>query len=291
MVTKTTAWGVISFWSLSESCDRRVLNEGWSALGLNKYVPDAPNDFAVLKRALEQVYPKAGTIPRQLRTKTGFFLLDETRGVDANQYGGTTTVKLRPGTNGLDFANTDGSEFVYDDRAMEVVSRFREGQGRLSAAQLAKAMTAVLTQEYHAVALRPSGGIYWMSGHHNDNWRAAAEVVERACPGSSVYFVENGADTDSVRAVRDAVIHSVEVQSRQMVKEMEEGDLGERALRTKMTEISRLADQVVEYEAILAESLEPLRARLEELRQAHGTAQLLASVGGTASTQKEYSYA
>lgn len=265
--------GAVVFWSLGEFSDREQLKQGFESLGRGALTPEVRTQAACLRDALADLFQERdGLLIRPLAKKNGFAVIAEERGEDTNSLTHVVTAKIE-GDNAISLSpfNQDQAERLKTsyDRYMGMV------RPAALAGSLIKAMGTLGGQR-----LRPGGGVYWLPGERVDEWSSICAVVEAAaCNGtkSAIYRIEHDFNSESVRAVRDAVIEEVQAASARLKKEIMSGDLGERALETRQYQAEELRRKVELYESILNVGLESCRAVIEEAANAEAAAVILQS--------------
>jgi len=136
------------------------------------------------------------------------------------------------------------------------------------ASKLGMALTS-LVYKLGGVALRKSGGVYWLPRDAMPTWRSMARAVVRASGGRNVvYVIKHRMDEGAMRAVRDAVVEDVGREVEGIYEQVVSGGLGEKALRKRVERAACLAKQVENYERYIHSSLDSLRGSLAKLETA-----------------------
>jgi hypothetical protein len=281
MVIKTNLTGCVTFWTLCESFNHDRLKAGWEALGLAEFVPAEREPLAYLREALNETAANSHILVRPLKSKTGFTVVRESRGDEDNSF--QTLFNARFLENG-----TWPIFSVTNDETLAVEEAYRKRLGRLTNQQVAGALVKLM---YHfgGTRLRPTGGVYWLSGDKVGAWKGATEALSLAAEGGSAltYFVEHELDADSIVAVRDAIIHEVANETRRIQEEIHSGELGEKGLMARKNEAAELKKKVLNYESILGVTLDALKKGLDSVDQSQAVAALLASAVATSFDQSE----
>lgn len=275
VIKRSLTSGCVTFWSLSEHTDVARLKAGWEALGLGAFVPEPRSPVACLKEALEETFGGSEVLIRSLAARNGFVVVKEQRGADDNAYETLFTAKVLDGKSEPMFTN-----FTEDTTA--VLAAFRRHNGRLTNQQVGSALVKLMLH-FGGARLRPTGGVYWLSGDRVEDWRAATDVLTAAADGgqSKSYFVEHELDADSIVAVRDALVTEVTNETRRIQQEIQSGELGGRALETRKNEAAALRQKVEAYEGILSVTLDSLKQGLDRIALSQGLAALMLSAIAT----------
>src|SRR5262249_39008919 len=159
----------------------------------------------------------------------------------------------------------------FNGRASGIVDSFNRHLGLLRAAQVSASLVRIL-DSLGATRLRPSGAVYWLPEYHLDRWQRVAEVVEKAglSKPNSVYVIRHQMDADAMRAVRDAIVAEVGTEAARIKREVQSGELGERALEHRQQHAAELQQKIAMYEDLLGIGLELLHATVDEADQAAG---------------------
>lgn len=242
--------GSVLFWTLSKDSVRQSIIDGWNAVGpeWGKLAPKERTPEACLRDALDDRFPKA--LIRPLEKKDGFAVLQEVRYRDDVQTACTHAVAFT--TNG----DIDIRRGFTSQLELELTEAYKRQRSILKPSQVASSLVAILAH-LNAVVLRPTGGVYWLPDSSLGIWQQLADVVQVAGVGgrNAVYRITHTFDAESVRAVRDAVLAEADREAAEIIKEVDSGELGERALRARADQADRLKEKVQEYERILNESL------------------------------------
>lgn len=264
--------GSVAFWSLAEKTDRDQLQSGLQTIGLEKLMPPKRPNPAILRDALQQSCGGPRTLIRPLGDRLGFAVVDELRGESSNGYQERFTVKAR------DLSGRMGTEFNgnYSADYNKVQLACAEWHGIASADQVANVLVKAVSL-MNGIALRPSGAIYWIPGAAVQQWTALGKVIETAGIGSKVYRISHDFDDEAVKAVRDAIIHEVESETKRIESDILSGELGTRALESRDAEAQAMRDKVLVYQSLLSSGLGKLTEQLDALEQSIATATMMAA--------------
>lgn len=267
--------GAVIFHTLGEWTDRAHLKDGLDAIGLGDFAPEPRTNASALKDALNDVFSASMYLVRPLETKDGFTVVKETRGI--GHVGNTYQTELSAAIN-------DQSQISFhptDSRAHAIVEKYNTHLGLVRGTQVSSSLVSILAS-LGGTRLRPTGAIYWLADSQLGRWEEVVKVVEGAgvvgagCR-NACYILRHDFDADSVRAVRDAIVADVTAEAARINKEIESGNLGERALAHRQEEAVSLQEKVREYEALLGVGLASLHEQLEEAGAAACRAKILSS--------------
>ncbi len=106
-------------------------------------------------------------------------------------------------------------------------------------------------------ALREAGGVYWIPDEGVAVWERVISAFQEAGQ-SKVYLMRTVMDSQTVRAVSDAIVGEVLAASGMLADEIRSGQLGEVALETRKERAQSLHRRVSEYEQILGQTMQHL---------------------------------
>lgn len=243
------AGGAVIFWTLCERFNLARLRASWDAAGFGDKVPDPRPKVAVLKDALQEILGGPKTLVRPLKSRTGWTVVTEERGDDGNEYKTELVARVCPATETVLFNEEN-------DTTARVMGEYWNQLGKLQATQVTQGMVKVIGS-LGGIRLRPTGGVYWLPGDKVDRWDEAARAVEHAAEGQAVsYAISHELTPDAIKAVRDALVHEVQTESKRINDEILSGGLGERAVASRRAELASLQAKVKDYEAILGEAID-----------------------------------
>jgi hypothetical protein len=262
----------VLLWSLAEWSVQQQIKEGLLDLGLGKYVPEPRTPAAALKGALEELFALPSQLVRPIKSKDGFTVVEEFRGANANSYATLLTAKI---DKDLRITTTP-----YDQtQAEDLVKRFNTHMGLLGPAQVGGSLVAIL-KGMGATSLRPGGALYWLPEDKLDQWQGVCGVYQGAGKGrqNNLYVIRNVMDADAIRAVRDAIVNEVRSDAYRIEREVQSGELGEKALENRKEQAEELRRKIGVYEDILGIGLNQLTDAVNKADNAACVAALTLSV-------------
>lgn len=128
-----------------------------------------------------------------------------------------------------------------------------------------------------AIGLREGGGIYYVPPQRMPEWRAIVGALQEAAPSHHVYMVPTVRMTaDGARAILDSLTSEIESEVTRVFNEVVSGELGVRALDKRADDSKALLAKVAQYESVIGERLENLRAQVGALEVDVAAARLAA---------------
>ncbi len=253
--------GAVVWWRTSGGIDLAALDAAWGAAGLPiKLVPSAPRPSAALRRAVNE-HRGERRLVRPLASG-GFALVDENASGDDLQHEVTCRAKLVPPVG--DGAPTIAVEPPDHPIAPHLTASYAAHLGQIEQGDVSPWLVKVI-EHCQAVSLRDTGGIYFVPKAQLDTWRAMVAAIRTA--GQHTVFEMPALKSDeAVAALLDAVVREAEATASLMEQEVSGGDLGERALKTRVERAAALESKVTSYEGLLGTTLTEIHERCERLR-------------------------
>jgi len=262
--TNISVSGVVTYWRLSWT-DRNRLEQALTAIGLPELLPDQRQPTTILRNAMQQLYGGNGHLIRPLADGDGWEVVDERKGVQANDYGHILSARVQGETS----ASIEVSVTTTADQRDAIVTRYDELRDRLHADAVAAMLTRYVSGRCHGTSLRPAGGVYWVPEDQVAQWRRLVEAVEAAAvDANSVYLLRTAADEGMVTAVRDAITHELQSAAAEIGEDVKSTALGERALQGRVEASKKLSAKLTRYESLLGESLTSVRQSIATAKAA-----------------------
>jgi hypothetical protein len=257
-IKRTT--GTIALWETSSDFSLQKVIDAFAAIGYGKAAPNPRTSLAALKAGMQTLFGRA-TGQRLAPLGTGYAVLTEE--VDEVTKRVTTTQGL---TCWLEKNTSTGREVLClsDERQREDVEAARQQAAtEVDGATVSNALVGAC-ESLGGVAMRSSGGVYWMPESATGRWETLAKGIEAASAGSRArcYSVRTSGDPESVRAIADAFTREADALVTAVEAEVADGASGKVALAraAKMADLFALAEQ---YEQTLGTALAAVKARVE----------------------------
>lgn len=256
------ASGAFVFWTCATWSNQAKLAEGMQAIGMGGFAPKPMAREVALREALEVVMDGKGRMVRPLAEANGFCVIEEEKGTDANNYVQVLMAKI------------DGPRITLkpfdQDQANKIADAFKAHLGYVPGHQVGHALVSIV-KRFSGIAIRQTGGLYWLPIKHAEAWRKIADAVEMASAigQSKVYLATMAVNADSIRVVRDAIKREILAESERILTDLK-GDLGQKAIDGRLRYVKDLEAKVTEYEGIVGESLGDLREALGKCSHAVG---------------------
>lgn len=274
--------GAVVFWTGGPT-SRQILEARLAQLDLQDFTPLPRTEAQALKIALgdyadEQKQslrrarkgtakdPNGGKVkrdklvqPHRNQKQNGFEVVDVARGDAANDYVTDFSAKVVDGVVQISrgYAERTSLQEKYD---LAKVTLGGNAIGR----SLVDIMASL-----KGTALREAGGVYWIPDEGVPTWARVIAAFQDA-GRNKVYAMRTVMDSQTVRAVSDAIVGEVLAASGSLADEIRTGQLGEQALDSRRQRAKSLHARVSEYEQILGQTM-------QHLHQVIGIAELAAA--------------
>ena len=263
--------GAIVYWSLSGAVQHDALEREWRAAGFTVItVVDPPNPQTACLRAInEERNERSRRLRRPLEGHKGHALVDE----DANdrdlEYQVVTTVEVD--AVGRIVVETDDPVLKARIEAAYERHLFSE----LSTSDVSGWIVGRLLPRVDAVALRSTGGFYFIPQTYLALWRRMASAL-RECSNHAFYEVPAMHTEEAIDAILASVTSEASSLAERMWNDIAKGDCGGRALETRAADADAMHSKVERYEKLLGLALPDLQASLTNLKANLGAAALKA---------------
>lgn len=251
------AAGAVVWWRLQNAIDFERLENDWAAAGHSPdLLPARTTPNAALKRAMKSLSTQR-RLARPLAGHEGYALVDERAGSDDVDYHTLCTAKIDAGGNSL-------SVEPYDfEHAAALQERYDCGLAEIPTHKIGSWISD-LVHHCRAVALRSTGGIYFIPRDHVAQLRAWADTLMGA--SDCVVFEMPALKSDeAVAAILDAVSRECDEELDAIHEEIA-GDLGKSALKTREKRCETLREKLGAYAGILGPALDAINTKLDDTK-------------------------
>jgi hypothetical protein len=233
-----------------------ALRQAWEAGGLDeRYLLMLPSPRVALQRAVESLRERRQLI-RQVQGGWAFVREREVGGqLDYEQVGAVRFDSLH--------------NLVFDSETSDKTRSYVEGQFRSNLSVWSHGdIGSWITDQavrLHGVALRPTGGVWFVPRDSAEEWRRIAAAL-RAASAHVIYEIPALPTKGAVEAILDAVSREAADEAQKIEEELAGGELGVRAMETRTACAEAMERKLAKYEELLGRSLSDLTGRLETIR-------------------------
>lgn len=253
--------GAIVYWTLSGPVEYGKLVEAWTAAGFAAGdVVEPPNPQTACLRALnEERSERSRRLRRPLEGRRGHALVDESAQDRELEY----EVRCRADVDALGRIRVETADAELQARVEAAYRRHLFSE--LSTCDVSGWLAGKLLARVDAVALRPTGGFYFVPREGVATWRALIGVI-KACSNHAFYEVPAMHTEEAIDAILAAVTAEARSEADGMWEELASGKLGERALEARAERAARCREKVERYERLLGIGIGGLCEQLTKLR-------------------------
>jgi len=256
----TTTTGVVALWETSSDFSLQRVADAFASVGQGKAAPRKRTPLAALKAAMHALAGKA-TGRRVAPMGDGYALLVEHVDVAAKRVetsqGLTAWLETSPYSTALVLAANDPAALP------ELSASWAAEKEKVDGASVSECLVAACAG-LGGIALRRSGGVYWLPASAADDWRRLAKGVEAASAGGTArcYAVSTGGDPESVRAIAESFVREADALVAESAAELDAGNVSGRVATARAARLADLVAQAEQYEKTLATSLADVKARV-----------------------------
>lgn len=252
--------GAVTWWRLSGDVVYAELERVWVEAGFAaEDLPSPTSDSVALRRAVDHFRDNQTMV--RAHPDGGFAVVDEYVDDDTGdlEYEVRFHVWIDYEDRTLSFDRT-----VADELADQVLDAFEKYRGRLASNDLSSWMVR-RAKALNAVALRDTGGIYFIPEPAAPTWSAFADVVSKVS-ASRVYELPALKTDRAVEALLEAVVAEAAEETRKLEEALDSADEHtQRGLKGKASRCKAIADKLRLYEELLGVRATDVGQRLVEL--------------------------
>lgn len=283
--------GCLTYWSLSGGLDPLDLAVTWAEAGLPaERLPELPAPTTALRRAVNHVATGRRVLVRPLEEKGSHAIVLE-RSTKVEKEGEVDAEAATPEIKQslahevvarvkLDVANRVVLDPPTSPYGPEIRASFERTSGECSASEIG----GWLVDEVAAldgVALRETGGFYYLPPGSVAEWARISEAVKRVS-GHRIFTIPALRSKDAVEAVLAAIEAEATAEASKLSDEIDahlsgEAALGERALATRSERCEKVSKKLARYEELLGAHSEKLRERLDAIAEQLALASMAAT--------------
>lgn len=264
--TEVKAAGAVVFWRLSGAVNLEDLTAAWTGAGFDPdMLPANPTPAVALKRAMEEIKDK-NHIVRPL-PNGGLALVREYK-TDVGSLDYEVVLRATVDKVGRFVASVApalGADSMYEALASKAKTSYGFHLETLSTTDISTWLTALMGK-LQAVGLRDMGGIYFVPRFTLATWERMVACI-REVSASVVSFIPAMPTSEALDAITEAITQEAANMIQAVEDDINTGNLGERALKTRQKSAEECERKITQYEGILGKRLEDIRANLTTLSE------------------------
>lgn len=250
--------GAFVWWRLSGDMNIEKLEEVWAEKGLTEPRPAKPSTQVALRRAVNEQANRRRLV-RPLQKESGYAIVDEhpdsEKTLDYKVLCKITFNKLGEVTI------TDGPETMHT----EILAAYKRHLASVSASDVREWLTGTIIPSVLALKLRDGGGVYFIPQGTLSRFRDIVKCVKWSSD-HAIFAVPAMKTVDAVEGIIDALQHEARAELEQLQEELAKGDLGVRALKSRMDRCAQQEKKLSKYEEMLGKKQETIREGIMNMR-------------------------
>lgn len=250
--------GAICYWRLSGATDLAKLGEEWHRHGIDHTqfpLPLATSPEVALHTAMQDQRERR-VLVRPLEGRKGWAIVRErAQGQDLAH-----EIELRVHLDNVGSLRADRHHVLLPAIRAEFDRALNQYGPGATSGWLVKTI-----YRSNAVALRDTGGIYFVPRQELADWRRVVVAV-RDASAHAVFEIPALRSSEAVDAVLDAVAMEAQAEADKMSEELSAGTLGARTLQSRSARCQEALEKVESYESLLGRGLDTIKARIDALK-------------------------
>lgn len=290
--------GAAVMWRIAHSTDRAIVLARLKEIGYESYAPKERGDLGCLRAAVDAEYEPMNKQERYVirsikKPYKGYAVVREIPGEEKGAGDDWGQVVATAGlVNGHGYREAPHLRInPHSDMRFDSISKGMAGAKKwLTANAVSAALTDIIERVCDGVALRSTGGVYWVRDVHLDRWQQIARIFEdgsarkdkdgKDVDPTAIYVLRVVADEQMVRAVGDAL--SEEVcgfldQIEYDIQRISSGEMGEEAMKNRIRRMAEMEGKIKRYEAAFSAPLPHLIEAVGHVNQALAVATIEAT--------------
>lgn len=255
--------GAISYWRLSGKVDYIKLVKALEAkVSEEESIPLPPQtspEKALRRACREHMTPKGRILRKMDGDAHGWEMFEE----ESKEEDGNKLVHNRLFSAKVDrWIEVDDPSGKYGTRLEE---DFRAHLDTITHADVS-AWLVRCVYKMSALAMRDSGGIYFVPRHRLPIWKAVRASLQAAGQGNEVFTIPAMRTEDTIDAVIDSLQSEAQATMEALEKEVAEASLGSKAIRNRADQCNVLTAKVQRYEELLGRKQKALTDKIAALQ-------------------------
>lgn len=261
---------VLTFWRPAKYTYLGDLRARLAGVAFDHFCPEPRTAEAALKDALEEHFGTKNHRVEWLDATNAYEVVKIERGAHRNSYHHLHRFQID------DQGQVRLDPFDYDLGAA-IIEKYNKHRALVRATAVTSALKKIAIS---LDATSPHDGAWWIHNSRVAAWRSAVHAVEQAAAignQTRVYIFNHKIGPDELRAVKDAITREVQYEAGLIHKDILEGDLKGRALKSRREDCEELRRKVQLFEHVLQTNLGELKVLADKADEAAVAAEILLS--------------
>lgn len=244
-VDQSEGAGAIVWWRLSGGLNLAALRAAWEAEGLDVgELPALPSPGAALRRACADL-ACVTRIAKPLPEREGWGIYDRERD------GSAFTLAVRAVLRADDVVTYDPPGTVDEGR---IEAAYHRHCSEVNVQDVSLWITRMVYTADGA-SLRDTGGVYYVPPHGTERWERIVKALRACGSAHAIHYAPAMRSGDAIAGFLDAIAHEADVEVSAMDAEVAAGNLGGRALETRIKRCDEIEAKIGRYASALGVDL------------------------------------
>lgn len=272
--------GSVVYWALGDGTNYETLSTFLSGLGFGQYTPEKMTEYASLRQALEEEFPKDTVFPVKDAKNTFEVVRIKKDSYDKrNDYEHVATA----------WVNEDGTldaDRTYNMDMYAVRDKFAQLRNTVPFSNVSRALVKIV-QHLGGTTLRENGGVYWVPTAMWDRWSDVVKAVEVCGSRNRIFNLRAVYDEYSLTAIREALTNEIKREAENIDKALSAPEATESSMTRAIHNAQRLRDKIIAYESAFNVTLGDLKTLLDDATTIEAKAVIMESVKQTQAEMAE----
>lgn len=270
--------GVIVTWTKNGEANLESIEAAFAKVGMQDIAPKRRETKQALRAALASRFSKKNR--RVAPAGDGYEVLIEhpIEGARRVKQEHVISCWIEADENGHESIVTDAPSFEVENMihsVNDICAWVEEAKRRVDSDAISSALVEA-GRKLNGIAIRDGGGAYWLPRGSIGRWMSLVEGLNAAGRPMVMGSWTTSATSVSIQSTIDSVGAHVDRKCDELLASITSGSLGLRALDTKTNEAMELVAQLTEYEKVLGQGLENLKAKVLDVKTASVQAAMVA---------------
>jgi len=236
--------GAFVWWRLSGDMNIMSLEATWAENHLKEPMPSKPSFQVALRRAVNEQANRRRLIRPLPKDQSGYAIVDESPDHEKTlNYDIACKVYFERSGK---VAISGGSDVMRS----EILAAYERHLSTVSASDVREWLTGVIIPTVLALKLRDGGGVYFIPQPTLAKFRAIVRCVKWSSD-HAIFAVPAMKTEDAVEGIIDALRHESETTLQKLKEDLDKGELGVRALKSRLDACAQQEKKLTQYELML----------------------------------------
>lgn len=252
--------GAFVWWALNGPLDLNKLADSWSPEIADYPLPTLPSEATALRRAVHEQQNRRRLARPLAGDRAGYALVTETKSEDISK-------GLEYTTNIQVWLDNDKIKFSPENHDLHDVIKaaYEKHLMTVSADDVRHWLSQTVLPKVLSVKLRSSGGVYFIPQTLIRQFRLLVGSV-RHSSAHQIFAVAAQHSEDAVEGILESIRAETAAEVELMNEDLKKGDLGVRAIKSRIEKLEEQVKKVARYEDLLNKKQPALHVSLSDLK-------------------------